>query len=103
MMPTAWQPPKLTGRSASFMGGGVVLMIITVMVVSAVFEARRSPESNLIPGDPLPDYAATSVEGSEVSMGEFRGKAVVISFWATWCFECVDQLPTLQQLKDESR
>jgi peroxiredoxin len=83
------------------MGGGVVLMITTVMVVSAVFEARRSPESNLIPGDPLPDYAATSVEGSEVSIGEFRGKAVLISFWATWCSECVDQLPALQQLKDD--
>jgi peroxiredoxin len=101
MMLTTWQPPRLTGRSASFMGGGVVLIIIIVMVVSAVLEAKKGPESNLIPGDPLPDYAAVSADGSEFSIGELRGKVVLLSFWATWCSECVHQLPALQQLNDE--
>ena len=103
MITTAWQPPKLTGRSAGFMGGGVVLAIIIVIVVSAVLEARRGPESNLISGDPLPDYAAVSAGGSEVSVGELRGKVLLLSFWATWCSECVDQLPALQQLTTSTR
>ena len=101
MFPTAWQPPKLTGRSSSFLSGGVLLLIITAMVISAVLEEKKVPESNLIPGDPLPDYAAVSVDGSRVSIGDFRGKVVLLSFWATWCSECVDQLPALQQLKNE--
>jgi len=84
MIPTAWQPPELTGRSSSFLGGGVVLLIIVVMVVSAVLEQKKSPTSNLIPGAPLPDYGAVSLDGSTVSIGDFRGRVVVLSFWATW-------------------
>lgn len=101
MIPAGWQPPKLTGRSSSFLGGGVVLLIITVMVVSAVLEQKKGPASNLIPGGPLPDYAAVSLDASQVSIGQFKGKVVLLSFWATWCSECVDQLPTLHGLKDE--
>jgi thiol-disulfide isomerase/thioredoxin len=101
MILAVWQPPKLTGRSSGFMGGAVVLLIITVMLVSALLEANKPPASNLIPGDPLPDYTAISADGSAVSVGEFKGSVVLLSFWATWCAECVDQLPRLQQLKDE--
>lgn len=101
MFPTAWQPPKLTGRSSSFLSGGVVLLIIAVMVISAVLEKKEGPVSNLIPGEPLPDYAAVSADGSRVSIRDFKGQVVLLSFWATWCSECVDQLPALQGLKNE--
>jgi peroxiredoxin len=102
-MSMAWKPPKLTGRTASQGSAGLVLLVIVIAVVSAVLDerGRRSPESHLVPGEPLPDYAARSLDGAEVSIGEFRGRVVLLSFWATWCSECVDQLPDLQALKDE--
>lgn len=101
MIPSAWKAPKLTGRSSSFLSGGVVTLIVAVMVISLVLEEKKGPTSNLVPGDPLPDYTALSEDGSRVSIEDFRGKVVLLSFWATWCSECVDQLPTMQQLKDE--
>jgi peroxiredoxin len=79
----------------------VVLLIIAVIVASAVFEGIKGPASNLTPGDPTPDYAAVSAEGSNIRIGSLRGNVVLLSFWATWCSECVTQLSALQLLKDE--
>jgi thiol-disulfide isomerase/thioredoxin len=101
MFPAGWQPPKLTGRSSTFLSGGVVLLIIVVMVVSAVLEKNGEMASDLIPGAPMPDYTAVSVDGAEVALGEFRGNAILLNFWATWCSSCVDQFPGMQLLNAE--
>jgi len=96
-----WQPPKLTGRSSTFLSGGVVLLIIAAIVVSALMDREGGPVSILIPGDPFPPYAATSLDGTEVPISDFRGTPVLLNFWATWCSSCVDQLSEMQLLREE--
>lgn len=96
-----WKPPKLTGRSSSFLSGGVVLLITAAILVSVLLERDGHPTSSLIPGDPFPDYAATSLDGTDVPLSNFRGTAVLLNFWATWCSTCVDQLPAMQLLKND--
>ena len=100
-MITSWNPPKLSGRSSGFYSGGLFLLVIAIAVASALLERNKGVEYGLAPGEPLPDYGAMSLDSSQVSILEFRGKVLLLSFWATWCSECVDQLPALQELKDE--
>ncbi|MCA8887280.1 MAG: TlpA disulfide reductase family protein [Parvularculaceae bacterium] len=38
-------------------------------------------------------------DGAEVSLADFRGKAVLVNFWATWCTPCLKELPSLDQLQ----
>ena len=56
-------------------------------------------------GTPAPEYSAETLDGREVSLESLRGKVVVLNVWATWCFPCVKEMPTLQHayelLKDE--
>ena len=49
---------------------------------------------------PAPDFVVRDLEGAEVSSDTFRGKTVLLDFWATWCQRCVDDLPRLTRLHE---
>jgi len=49
-------------------------------------------------GEKAPDFTLLSPEGKKVSMKDFRGKYVVIDFWASWCPDCRKDAPHMAQL-----
>jgi peroxiredoxin len=55
------------------------------------------------PARPAPDFTLPDVHGTEFSLSDYRGKTVVIDFWATWCLPCLYQIPVLNELWDSHR
>jgi thiol-disulfide isomerase/thioredoxin len=51
-------------------------------------------------GSRLPDFSVKDLEGREISSADFRGKVVLIDFWATWCQPCKQEMPGYQKLVD---
>lgn len=49
-------------------------------------------------GQSAPDFKLTSLEGEETQLSKFRGKPVILNFWATWCPPCRAEMPDFQQL-----
>lgn len=43
-----------------------------------------------------PDFTLTNLDGKSVHLRDFRGRVVVINFWATWCEPCRTEMPILQ-------
>ncbi|MCS7082823.1 MAG: TlpA disulfide reductase family protein [Bacteroidota bacterium] len=52
----------------------------------------------LTEGAQAPDFTATDIEGRSVSLRQFRGKVVLLDFWATWCQPCLEELPNVKAL-----
>jgi len=47
-----------------------------------------------------PEFTVQDLEGNEVSLADYRGKFVVINFWATWCEPCLTEWPQIHQLAE---
>lgn len=52
-------------------------------------------------GKPAPAFTLPDLSGSKVSLASFRGKALLINFWATWCTPCMEETPWLVELRNK--
>ena len=56
------------------------------------------PSSDFSLGAEAPDFTLTDVNGVQHSLKEYRGKTVLLNFWATWCVPCVAEMASLERL-----
>ncbi|MGH8151536.1 MAG: TlpA family protein disulfide reductase [Rhodanobacteraceae bacterium] len=50
-------------------------------------------------GDSVGTYALPDLKGQTISLATWRGKVVLLNFWATWCVPCREEMPTLAKLQ----
>ncbi len=49
-------------------------------------------------GDPASDFTLRDIDGASVTLSELEGQVVIMSFWATWCGPCKEEMPHLQKM-----
>ncbi|HEY3730611.1 MAG TPA: peroxiredoxin family protein [Steroidobacteraceae bacterium] len=72
-------------------------MAALAALASSGAQAAREAGERLI-GQPAPDFALPAVVGSNVRLSEYRGQAVIISFWSSRCAVCARELSLLDRL-----
>jgi len=64
-------------------------------------QAELNRLSTLQPGQPAPDFTLSDPDGQSVSLSQFKGKVVLLDFWASWCSPCIADLGTLRKIKKQ--
>jgi peroxiredoxin len=71
-----------------------VAQVLCLAVLAAVNSAYAA-EAELLPA---PDFVLKSLSGENIRLSEYRGRIVMLSFWASWCGDCRTQLEGLEDL-----
>lgn len=50
--------------------------------------------------NPAPPFTLKGLDGKNISLGDYKGKMVLLNFWATWCKPCREEMPAMQKLYD---
>jgi cytochrome c biogenesis protein CcmG/thiol:disulfide interchange protein DsbE len=83
----------------------VVIGVVTVVVVSGSSDETSGSGPHKVPavnsakvGALAPDFAIQGIDGGTVRLSDFRGKPVVLNFWASWCNPCRKEFPLFRSM-----
>jgi thiol-disulfide isomerase/thioredoxin len=96
--------------SLSILMGMTIMLIPCLQIVKAAspsqpecpscssFGVQRFQEKKQAPA-----FTLNSLDGKKISLNDFKGKPVLITFWATWCESCKEEMPTLEKFSQGKR
>ena len=90
----------------------IVTLVVAVMIFAGVRSARGPKVNPMltnakaltlgdVKGKDAPDFALQDLQGKQVKLSDFRGKAVLLNFWATWCGPCKVEMPWFVELQKQ--
>ncbi|HEY9148501.1 MAG TPA: TlpA disulfide reductase family protein [Gammaproteobacteria bacterium] len=74
-----------------------LILLLTLLFGTPLYAAELMEYE----GAALPDFSLTDMQGKSHKLGDYRGKVVMVNFWATYCGPCIKEMPSMQRLKEK--
>jgi len=75
-----------------------VRFLVSALLLIALAGPVQAAPGGAAVGEPAPDFVLPGPDGKDRGLAEFLGRPVVLSFWASWCTPCIEELPLLDAL-----
>ncbi|MEI5906841.1 thiol-disulfide oxidoreductase ResA [Bacillus spongiae] len=81
----------------------IILAILLSAVIYTLYGNLVGKDSKQVVqvNDKAPDFILPKLNGEELKLSEFRGKAVLLNFWGSWCAPCKKEMPVIQDAYDQ--
>lgn len=94
---SAATPALSPGASRRAVIAGVSILAV-LLALGTLQQGMRGAIGGALIGKPAPDFTLTTFDGDVVRLDDFRGRPVVINFWASWCPPCRTEAPALDKV-----
>ena len=81
----------------------VVIVLLVALVGLPAFDGWSMGSRVPTVGSQAEDFRLTDLDGKSQSLSQYRGKIVLVNFWATWCKPCTTEMPAMQTMYDKLR
>ena len=81
----------------------IIYGIVALCLLGLYFASRHAPArpKASTSGDAAPDFSVTDISGKKLSLTDYRGKIVLLDFWATWCTPCRAEIPHFVEMQQQ--
>jgi thiol-disulfide isomerase/thioredoxin len=108
---TAPNEPRLSRKAAWLAMGAVTLALALIWIAPGIEHVDEEGVTTGAPGEPEDaaavgkparlDFQLKDMNGVDVKLDSFKGKVILLNFWATWCGPCKAEIPSLVELQEK--